>query len=121
MGIVRKISFLLLLITLVYLLLGIGFHVAWKSALDGCQEYRLTQGEFVEPEVFPGILGAIIDIVNWPFFTWANLHHFGNVFETPCDHQGGDTILGIGWNPWWNHTYKGRITCVSTRGMRTAA
>ncbi len=85
-GMVRKILYLLLIIALVYLMVGVGFHLAWKSALQDCREFRLAQGEFVEPVVFPGILGAIIDILNWPVYTWANLYHFGNAFSTPCDH-----------------------------------
>ncbi|MBC7240700.1 MAG: hypothetical protein H5T71_11450, partial [Chloroflexi bacterium] len=37
-----------------YLLVGVGFHVAWKSALNACREVRIASGEWVEPEVFGG-------------------------------------------------------------------
>ena len=83
---IRKIVYILLVFVLVYLGLGLGFHINWNSALDACREARMAQGEFVEPEVFGNALGAIFDITYWPVYAWANIYHFGNPFATPCSH-----------------------------------
>lgn len=83
---IRQIAYVLLIFALVYLGLGLGFHIKWESALDTCRETRLARGEFVEPEVFGNALGAIFDITYWPVYSWANIYHFGNPFATPCIH-----------------------------------
>ncbi len=77
----------LLLLVLLYLVLGLVFHLVWKSALDACRETRIAQGEFVEPEVFGNALGIFFDITSWPVYAWANLRHFGSPFATPCTHD----------------------------------
>ena len=83
---IRKIVYILLVFVLVYLGLGLGFHIKWNSALDACREARMAQGEFVEPEVFGNALGAIFDLTYWPVYSWANIYHFGNPFATLCSH-----------------------------------
>ncbi|MGC8947468.1 MAG: hypothetical protein ACP5N6_15085, partial [Anaerolineae bacterium] len=70
----RKIFFALLIFVALYLGIGIAFHLKWKSALAACQETRRAQGEFVEPEVFGGILGLVFDMTNWPVYAWANIY-----------------------------------------------
>jgi hypothetical protein len=55
----------LLILVLVYLGLGPGFHVRWKSALAACREARVAQGEFVEPEVFGNVTEWIRLTLNW--------------------------------------------------------
>jgi hypothetical protein len=81
-----KIVYVLLILALVYIGLGLGFHFTWKSALDACREERMVQGEFVEPEVFGNGLGGLFDVPYWPVYSWANIHHFGTLFATPCTH-----------------------------------
>lgn len=81
-----RLLFVLLAVALVYLVLGLGFHFAWKHALDACREARLARGEFVEPEVFGNILGLFFDVTYWPVYMWANLYHDGTPFATPCTH-----------------------------------
>lgn len=76
----------LLIFALAYLALGVGFHYAWKSAQDACREARAAQGEFVEPEVFGGLLGLAFDMAYWPVYAWANWYHDGTLFATPCTH-----------------------------------
>lgn len=83
---VRKIASILFVFVLAYLVLGAGFHVAWENALDTCREARVAQGEFVEPEVFGGVLAMSFNVTYWPVYSWANLRHFGVPFATPCDH-----------------------------------
>jgi hypothetical protein len=83
----RKIVYAFLVFMLVYVFLGIGFHITWKSALDACREERTARGEFVEPEVFGNALGVIFDVTFWPLYSWANLTHFGTPFSTPCTHD----------------------------------
>lgn len=74
----------LLVSTLLYLAIGLGFHFAWKSALEACRQTRAASGEFVEPEMFSGGLGLLFDISFWPVYSWANTYHFGSPFSTPC-------------------------------------
>ncbi len=81
-----RLLFLLLAVALVYLALGLGFHLAWKQALDACREARMARGEFVEPEVFAPILGLFFDVTFWPVYAWANLYHDGTPLATPCTH-----------------------------------
>lgn len=80
----------LLLVVLVavslYLLLGLGFHFAWKNALAACREARAGRGEFVEPEVFAEPLALFFDVTAWPVYVWANLYHDGTPLATPCTH-----------------------------------
>jgi hypothetical protein len=80
----RTIGYLLLAILLVYLLLGTGFHFAWKTTLNSCREDRLAQGDFVEPEVFAGGLGYLFDVTFWPVYAQANIYHDGTPFATRC-------------------------------------
>lgn len=82
----RKIAHIFLVFAFIYLLLGLGFHLKWKSALDACGETRIAQGEYVEPEVFGNAFGALMDITWWPVYLRANLDHFDTPFSTPCDH-----------------------------------
>ena len=71
-----------------YLLVGVGFHVAWKSALSACREVRIAHGEWVEPEVLGGGLGFLFDVTFWPVYAWANIYHDGTPLATPCTHGG---------------------------------
>ena len=84
---VRKILLALLAFVIVYVGIGFVFHFKWKSALAACREMRTARGEFVEPEVFGGVLGLFFDVTNWPVYAWANNYHFGTPFATPCDHS----------------------------------
>ncbi len=80
----RRATIALLILVCVYIALGLAFHVAWKRAQDACREARLARGEFVEPEVFGGVLGLAFDVTWWPVYAWANIYHFGTPFATPC-------------------------------------
>jgi hypothetical protein len=82
----RKLGLLLLALVLIYLALGLGFHVTWKSALEECRALRRAQGEFVEPEVLGGIIGLFFDMTFWPVYASANMLHDGTPFATPCTH-----------------------------------
>jgi hypothetical protein len=83
---IRKIASVLLIIALLYLALGLGFHLGWKNAQTACREARIAQGEFVEPEVFGGALGLAFDVTYWPVYAAANIYHDGTPFATPCTH-----------------------------------
>jgi len=87
---VRKVAsrllLVLLILALIYVALGVGFHIKWKSALATCREAQLASGEFVEPEVFGGALGLAFDVTFWPVYSWANIYHDGTPFATPCTH-----------------------------------
>lgn len=76
----------LVLIAVIYLALGLGFHFAWKSAQEACRQAREAAGEFVEPEVFWWPIGLAFDITFWPAYAWANMYHDGTPFATPCTH-----------------------------------
>jgi len=82
----RKIFLALLIFVTFYLGVGLAFHLKWESALTACREMREAQGEFVEPEVFGGVLGLVFDMTNWPVYAWANIYHDGTPFATPCTH-----------------------------------
>ena len=84
--IVSRLLLVLLIVTLIYAALGVGFHVRWKSELAECREAQMASGEFVEPEVFGGALGLAFDVAFWPVCTWANIYHDGTPFATPCTH-----------------------------------
>ncbi len=76
----------LVLTAVIYLVLGLGFHFAWKSALEACQQAREAAGEFVEPEVFWWPIGLVFDVLYWPVYAWANFYHDGTPLATPCTH-----------------------------------
>ena len=88
----RKIFIILSVLVVFYLGIGLAFHFKWKSALDACRETRRAQGEFVEPEVFGGILGLVFDVTNWPVYSWANMYHDGTPFATPCTHSDKESV-----------------------------
>lgn len=83
----RKIVYAFLVFVLIYLLLGIGFHLTWKSVLNACREERTARGEYVETKVFGNVLGFFYDMTWWPLYSWANIQHFGTQFSTPCTHD----------------------------------
>lgn len=91
---VRKLLLALCALIVVYVGIGLAFHVKWKSELDACREMRKAHGEFEEPEVFGGFLGLFFDVTNWPVYAWANIHHFGTLFATPCTHSGSVGVQG---------------------------
>lgn len=80
----RKILLGFLALMVIYLAIGFAFHFKWQSDLSACREARIAQGEFVEPEVFGGIVGLAFDVTYWPIYAWANLYHDGTPFATPC-------------------------------------
>lgn len=82
----RKIVSVFLVLVLVYLGLGLGFHFISKSALAACREAQRTQGQFVEPEVFVGVVALAFNVTFWPVYAWANIYHYGTPFSTPCVH-----------------------------------
>ena len=84
--ITSKVLLIFVIFSLVYLAIGFGFHIKWKSALAACREARTARGEFVEPEVFGNAIGLAFDVTSWPVYTWANIHHDGTPFATPCTH-----------------------------------
>jgi hypothetical protein len=45
-----------------------------------------VQGEFVEPEVFGGMVGLAFDVAFWPVYGAANIRLDGTPFATPCTH-----------------------------------
>ena len=81
-----RLMLILLIFTLVYLSIGLGFHLKWKSALAACREAQMARGEFVEPEVFGNALGFAFDVTFWPVYARANIYHWGTPFATPCTH-----------------------------------
>jgi hypothetical protein len=83
-GLARRILIILLILLILYVALGLAFHLKWHSALEACRETRRALGEFVEPEVFGGVLGLLFDVTYWPVYAWANIHHDGTPFATPC-------------------------------------
>jgi len=74
----------LVVIALLYVVIGVGFHLLWKAAVEECRQMRVARGEFVEPEVFGGVLGLVFTVTNWPIYAWANWYHTGTIFATPC-------------------------------------
>ncbi|WP_299025901.1 hypothetical protein [uncultured Thermanaerothrix sp.] len=81
-----KIWRLLLFMLIVYLVLGLAFHVGWETAQAQCRQVQASRGEFVEPGVFAWPLRLAFDLTFWPVYTWANLYHDGVIFATPCTH-----------------------------------
>lgn len=84
--VVSRILLVLLVIVLIYVALGLGFHVMWKSQLEACRQERMARGEFVEPEVFWAPLALAFDVTYWPVYAWANIYHDGTPFASPCTH-----------------------------------
>jgi hypothetical protein len=82
----RKVAAALLILALLYLGLGLGFHLKWKSEQDACREAQIARGEFVEPEVFGNVVGLAFDVTFWPVYAYWNLYHDGTPFATPCTH-----------------------------------
>jgi len=72
---------------LLYVALGLGFHIKWKHDLDACRALRRARGEFVEPEVFAWPLSLALDVANWPVYAYWNVYHDGTPFATPCTHR----------------------------------
>jgi hypothetical protein len=58
----------------------------WRSALTDCRDARTARGEFVEPEVFGGVIGLAFDVTFWPVYAAANIRLDGTPFATPCIH-----------------------------------
>ena len=84
--IARCVIVILLVLAILYTFIGLAFHIMWQSALEACREARRARGEFVEPEVFGGVLGLLFDVTYWPVYVWANIYHDGTPFATPCTH-----------------------------------
>jgi hypothetical protein len=84
--IISRLLLILLIFAMLYLLIGLGFHITWKSALADCREARMARGEFVEPEVFGNVIGLAFDLTYWPVYVRANIYHDGTPFATPCTH-----------------------------------
>jgi len=82
-----KFLLILLILTLIYIGFGLGFHIKWKSELTACREAQMARGEFVEPEVFGNVLGLAFDVTFWPVYARANINLDGTPFATPCTHQ----------------------------------
>lgn len=88
----RRISLILSILVVLYLGTGLIFHLKWNSALAVCRDTRRAQGEFVEPEVFGGVLGLAFDVSNWPVYSWASVYHHGTLFATPCTHSDNENV-----------------------------
>jgi hypothetical protein len=82
----KRIAAFALILVLIYVGLGVGFHVGWNNALAACRDARTTQGESVEPQVFSGVIGLAFDVVFWPVNSAANIRLDGTPFATPCTH-----------------------------------
>jgi hypothetical protein len=85
-NIVSRLLLIILIFTLVYLGIGLGFHFKWESALAACREAQMARGEFVEPEVFGNAIGLAFDVTFWPVYARANIYHDDTPFATPCTH-----------------------------------
>ena len=85
-SVIHVILRILLVVALVYLAAGLGFHFTSKREQEACRQARLAAGEFVEPEVFAGPLALAFDVTFWPVYVWANVYHDGTPFATPCTH-----------------------------------
>jgi len=83
---VSRLLLVLSVLILIYLGVGLGFHLMWKSELEACREVRLARGEFVELEVFWAPLALAFDVTYWPVYAWANIYHDGTPFASPCTH-----------------------------------
>lgn len=85
--IVSRVLLVVIFVTVIYVTLGLGFHIAWKQALNDCRQVRVARGEFVEPEVFSSMLSLVFNVTYWPIYAWANFYHDGTIFATPCTHR----------------------------------
>jgi hypothetical protein len=81
---VSRLLLILLIFSILYLGLGLGFHFLWKSELAACRDVRAARGEFVEPEVFGSLLALAFDVTFWPVYARANFYHNDTIFATPC-------------------------------------
>jgi hypothetical protein len=36
------------------------------------------------------VISFVFDVINWPTYAWANIHHFGDPFSTPCTRGEAD-------------------------------
>ena len=79
----KKVALVLLLLVVLYLSVGVWFHVQEKRHWNACREQRIAKGEFVEPEMYP-VLGVVFDMTYWPVYMWANKYNFGSVFGKEC-------------------------------------
>lgn len=86
-SLVRKIVAVLLIVALVYVGIGLGFHIRWKRAQAVCRETQIARDEFVEPETFGPVSSLVFDVINWPIYAWANVHHFGDHYSIPCTRE----------------------------------
>jgi len=83
---IKRIAVLLVILLVAYASIGVAFHIGWKSAADTCRATMEAQGEFVEPEVFGGVIGLAFNVVWWPVYAWANMRLDGTPFATLCTH-----------------------------------
>ncbi len=81
---VRRSFLTLLVLGVLYLSIGLAFHLKGQRVWASCQAMRAARGEFVEPQVFGGALGLVFDVAFWPVYAWANIYHAGTPFVTPC-------------------------------------
>jgi hypothetical protein len=82
----KRIATVSLISVLIYSGIGVGFHVGWKRAQAACQDALMAQGEFVEPEMFSGVIGLAFDVAFWPVYAAANIRLDGTPFASPCTH-----------------------------------
>ncbi len=80
----KKISVILLLLIILYLSIGVWFHIQENRYWNLCREERLKRGEFVEPEVYP-VIGVLFDVSYWPVYMLANKYNFGSIFGRKCN------------------------------------
>ncbi len=80
----QKLLLILLFSLCSYLVVGLGFHLKWKSELAACWQARASSGELPDSEVFSWPLALVFDVTWWPVYAWANTYHFGDPFATPC-------------------------------------
>lgn len=81
-----KIWHLLLVVLVIYIGLGLVFHLGWEAAQAECRHVQASRGVFVEPPAFTWPLRLVFDLTYWPIYAWANLYHDGVLFATPCTH-----------------------------------
>ncbi len=79
----KRLVYVVTILVLIYASIGLSLHFKWKTDWKACQELKLSKGEFVEPEVFGGMIGLAFDVSYWPIYSWANIYHFGTPFP-PC-------------------------------------
>jgi hypothetical protein len=82
----KRIAAFVLFLVLIHIGIGVGFHIGWKRAQADCRHAMMARGEFVEPEVFGGIIGLAFDGAFWPVYYAANVRLDGTPFATPCTH-----------------------------------